>query len=245
MVRVPPFLQRVLKKVLVREASYAWSHPRLNARPSISKRNMLEAPSPDEAGKFEIGIESGLSRSRRMFCLVLLLCETLLSPAQPPASMSPSDVEAAYLYNFGKFIRYPAVQGQDSSSFSICILGEDSFGGTLDSLVTNELIEGRRIVARRLTSVAAANNCQIVFIAASEETRLAKDLAVFEKKPVLTVSNLPGFLDHGGMIQFLLQNNRVRFAVNLKPAEQSGLSLSSELLKVAVRVDAKPASEAR
>jgi len=150
--------------------------------------------------------------------------------AQPPASMSPSDVEAAYLYNFGKFV---------------CILGEDGFGGTLDSLVANESIEGRKIAVRRLASASAANNCQIVFIAPSEETRLAKDLAAFEKRPVLTVSNLPGFLEHGGMIQFLLQNNRVRFAVNLAATEQNSLALSSELLKVAVRVDAKPALEAK
>jgi hypothetical protein len=178
-------------------------------------------------------------------CSLLSISLTPSGWAQPPASMSPSDVEAAYLYNFGKFIRYPAVQGQDATSFSICILGEDGFGGTLDSLVSNELIEGRKIVARRLTSPSAATNCQIVFIAASEEPRLAKDLAAFEKKPVLTVSNLPGFLEHGGMIQFLLQKNRVRFAVNLTQTEQSGLSLSSELLKVAVRVDAKPATEAK
>ena len=178
-------------------------------------------------------------------CRLLSICMTPSCLAQPHASMSPSDVEAAYLYNFGKFVRYPAAQGQDATSFSICILGEDSFGGTLDSLVANELIEGRKIVARRLTSLSTASNCQIVFIAASEETRLAKDLAVFENKPVLTVSNLPGFLEHGGMIQFLLQNNRVRFAVNLAQTEQSSLSLSSELLKVAVRVDAKPAQEAR
>jgi hypothetical protein len=178
-------------------------------------------------------------------CRLLSICMAPSCLAQPPASMSPSDVEAAYLYNFGKFIRYPAIQVQDANSFSICILGEDSFGGTLDSLVANELVEGRKIVARRLSSASSANNCQIVFIAASEETRLAKDLAAFEKKPVLTVSNLPGFLEHGGMIQFLLQNNRVRFAVNLTQAEQSSLTLSSELLKVAVRVDAKPASEAK
>jgi hypothetical protein len=165
--------------------------------------------------------------------------------AQPPASMSPSDVEAAYLYNFGKFVRYPALQVQDTASFSICILGEDGFGGTLDSLVANESIEGRKIAVRRLASASAANNCQIVFIAPSEETRLAKDLAAFEKRPVLTVSNLPGFLEHGGMIQFLLQNNRVRFAVNLAATEQNSLALSSELLKVAVRVDAKPALEAK
>jgi len=245
MVRVPTFLHRVLKTIFVCATNSGWNIPCSGARRLISKHHAAEVPSPDKPENVAIRIVSRLGRSWRILCPVLLVCVALFSLAQPPASMSPSDVEAAYLYNFGKFIRYPAIPGQDATPFSICILGEDSFGGTLDSLVANESIEGRKIVARRLAAASAANNCRIVFIAPSEEPRLARDLAAFEKKPVLTVSSLPGFLEHGGMIQFLLENNRVRFAVNLTQAEQSSLALSSELLKVAVRVDEKPALEAK
>jgi hypothetical protein len=184
-------------------------------------------------------------RFRRTCCTLLLALMPIFCLAQPPEAMAPSDVEAAYLYNFGKFVRFPAVPEQDTAPFSICILGGESFGGTLNSLIANESLQGRKIVARRLTSPTAAGNCQIVFIGESEDARLAKDLAAFEKKPILTVSTLPGFLDRGGMIQFVLQNKRVRFAVNLSPAEQNGLALSSELLKVAVHVDSKPAQEAK
>jgi hypothetical protein len=159
--------------------------------------------------------------------------------------MAPTDVEAAYLYNFGKFVHFPAAQSQDRAPFSICILGEDGFGGTLDSLIANESIQGRKIVVRRLASPTAAINCHIVFIAPSEGPRLEKDLVALQQKPILTVSSLPNFLERGGMVQFLLQNNRVRFAVNLTTASQSGLELSSELLKVAVRVDTKPALEVK
>jgi hypothetical protein len=180
---------------------------------------------------------------RRVECLLLALFIPLSCFAEPTASLVPTDIEAAYLYNFGKFVRFPVTS--DAGQFAICILGEDGFRGALDTLIANEWIEGRKIVARRLNSLAQADTCQILFIAPSEESRLVKDLVVLDKKPILTVSNLPGFLDHGGMVQFLLENNRVRFAVNLAAAEKSNLSLSSELLKVAVRVEARPTLEAK
>lgn len=185
------------------------------------------------------------TRRRRFVCRILLLvCAGLGSALRSRPEVTPSDVEAAYLYNFGKFVRWPAGALQDSEPFALCILGEDGFGETLDSLIANETLQGHKIVARRLSSVAAANNCQIVFLGQSEEPRLIKDLAALQKKPILTISSLPAFLERGGMIQFLLQNNRVRFAVNLSAAEQTGLALSSELLKVAVYVGSKP-SEAK
>jgi hypothetical protein len=187
----------------------------------------------------------GALSTRRVCCLLLIAGASLLCVAQPTPKVVSSDVEAAYLYNFGKFVRFPNVQRQATAHFVICILGEDVFDGTLDSLIANESIAGRKIVARRIASPAATNGCQIVFIAQSEEARMAKDLAAFENNPVLTVSNAHGFLEQGGMIQFLVQNDRVRFAVNLSAAQQSGLELSSELLRVAVRVDSKPSLEAK
>jgi hypothetical protein len=245
MVRVPSFPHQVLKMLVAFWAVPLGGLPIWGAHEGSTRQQTLKNLSAKAPGNIEIAIVSKARRGLRTSSRLLLACITLSCFAQPPARLSPSDVEAAYLYNFGKFIRYPALQGQDSTSFSICILGEDGFGGALDSLVANESIEGRKIVVRRPASAAAANNCQIVFIAPSEEPRLARDLAALEKKPVLTVSTLPGFLEHGGMIEFVLQSNRVRFAVNLAPAEQSGLALSSELLKVAVRVDTKPALEAK
>lgn len=185
-----------------------------------------------------------LRRIRRACCLVLPLCVSFFCSAQPGGVVTPSDVEAAYLYNFEKFATWPSDAGQETAPFALCILGEDSFGETLDSMIKDETHQGRKLVVRRLPSAAAANNCQILFIGQSEESRLTKDLNALQKKPVLTVSSLPGFLEHGGMIQFLLQNRKVRFAVNLTAAEQAGLVLSSELLKVAVYVDSKPAAEA-
>jgi hypothetical protein len=164
--------------------------------------------------------------------------------AQSATAVSSADVEAAYLYNFGKFIDWPSPQSDPASApFSICIVGKDEFGSTLDSLIQNDTVKGHAIIARHLPSVADAGSCQILFLASSEKVRLAKDLDELKEKPVLTVSSLPGFLEQGGMIQFLPQNNRVRFAVNLAATDHVHLALSSELLKVAVYVSPKPAQE--
>jgi hypothetical protein len=178
-------------------------------------------------------------------CVILILPRSSYSnPAPPSPELTPYDVEAAYLYNFGKFIQWPADSASPSQPFSICILGVDNFGRKLDDLIANDSIQGRKIVARRILTPDATDNCQIVFLGVSEDAHLKKDLDAFEKKPILTVSNIPRFLERGGMIQFLVQDRRVRFAVNLPAAERTGLALSSELLKVAVYVSKVAAAEA-
>jgi hypothetical protein len=79
-------------------------------------------------------------------------------------------------------------------------------------------------------------SCHVLFISLSEEHRLAEILKTLEKTTILTVSNLPKFSQQGGMIQFVVEANKVRFEVNLTSAERAGLTLSSELLKVATTV---------
>jgi hypothetical protein len=197
------------------------SHPQSAAKPKSWRKWLLLAP-----------------------VCVLQIASTLSANAQLGTALSPSDLEAAYLYNFGKFIEWPTPQSDPvPAQFAICIVGKDEFGSALDSLIQNDTVKGRTIVAKRLPSIALADSCQILFLSSSEKIRLAKDLDVLKEKPILTVSTIPGFLDQGGMIQFLVQNNRVRFAVNLASATHVHLALSSELLKVAVYVNPKPAQE--
>jgi hypothetical protein len=148
--------------------------------------------------------------------------------------VSEYDVEAAYLYNFGKFVRWPAPE--PGTTFDICILGHDPFAGSLQKLIAGDRIDGREIHRRVIASAPEAAGCAIVYIADSEEANAKKTVAVLSGKGELLVSGLPHFLDEGGMIQFVLQDNRVRFAVNLDSASSSRLVFSSELLKVAVRV---------
>ena len=99
---------------------------------------------------------------------------------------------------------------------------------------------GRPIRKRIIGRSSEASGCAIVYISDSEAGNLRRILTRFAGSGELLVSNLPDFVQQGGMIQFVLEGDRVRFKVNLNPANQSHLVLSSELLKVAVNVTGSP-----
>ena len=167
--------------------------------------------------------------------LLALLFTSRLSAATPPSSPTDLQVKAAYLYKFGAFVQWPAIAPQ-SDTFSICVLGHDSFGSVLDSTINGESVNGKKLVAVRVSSTREAAQCRILYISNSEESRLHGILSELAKAPVLTVSDIPHFSDRGGMIEFTLQNGRMRFDVNVTSAERAGLILSSQLLKVAASV---------
>lgn len=149
-------------------------------------------------------------------------------------SATESEVKAAYLYNFAKFVQWPA---PPSDKFRICILGSDSLGKALETTVQGERLQGRPVELKRTGSAeVAASSCDMVFIAGSERGHLGEILRSFTKNHILTVSDIPHFVDKGGIIGFVVQDNRVRFEANQDAAQNAGLTLSSELLKVAVAV---------
>jgi hypothetical protein len=150
------------------------------------------------------------------------------------------EVEAAYLSHFGGFVEYPARAGSANDSFYVCVLGQDVFGPLLDAALKGETIGGAPMVARRLSAVEDSAGCRILFVSTSKEPQLSATLAALGKANILTVSDMPGFTRRGGMIQFVLEGNRVRFEINLAAAQRAGLSLSSELLKVAVAIRRAP-----
>jgi hypothetical protein len=163
----------------------------------------------------------------------------LAVPGLSAQSSKPTDVQvkAAYLYNFGRFIEWPAnVTPAMTGSFNICVLGEDPFGPALDATLAGELIGTQKVAARRITSLHEAGECRILFISSSEANRLNKIIESLGKAAVLTVSDVPQFSQRGGMIQFVLEGNRIRFEVNLTATQRAALTLSSELLKVATAI---------
>jgi hypothetical protein len=188
-----------------------------------------------ELNRYHSGGMSGRLVPFRNKACILLVC--LLGFCGVVCADRPSEyqVKAAYLYNFGKFVNWPA-DVATASEFDVCVLGRDPFGPLLDATVSDSTINGKRVNAKRIARAQDAAACRVVFIAASESQRLSSDLAALSKLHVLTVSDNPHFLDRGGMIQFVFEGDRVRFAVNLTAAQEAGLTLSSELLTVATKV---------
>jgi hypothetical protein len=152
-----------------------------------------------------------------------------------PSGPSQVDVEAVYLFNFTKFVRWPV--GHDGEPLYICIAGEKAYADSAAKIVAGELIGTRPLAVRTVQKSDEIADCNILFIGASDKDRSEGFLKAAAHQPTLTVSDIPGFMERGGMISLIVLNNRVRFAVNLEAVEKSGLSLSSELLKVAVKVE--------
>jgi hypothetical protein len=152
-------------------------------------------------------------------------------------------VKAAYLYNFGKFVNWSSsFTPSNKESFAICIVGQDPFGTALEATVAGEKVGGKPVEVRRISKKQDAASCRVLFVSASERDRLDEVLTDFAPVNILTVSDMPNFTSHGGIIQFVVIENKIRFEVNLSAAERSNLNLSSELLKVAVAVHRSPES---
>jgi hypothetical protein len=159
-------------------------------------------------------------------------------PAQAPQT-TEYQVKAAYLAHFSKFVAWPA-NVPKSESFNICVLGQDPFGGALDSAVAGETINSSPLAAKRISRPQDALHCRVLFISSSEDSHWKEILAALKPLSVLTVSDMREFTRRGGIVQFILDGNRVRFEVNLTATGPAGLTLSSELLKLAVNVRRNP-----
>jgi hypothetical protein len=172
------------------------------------------------------------------WCVLVINAIGLHAQQAPPTEYG---VKAAYLFNFTRFTTWAAAAAAvNSVTFDVCVLGRDPFGAALDMTVAGERIEGKRVVVRRIAQPSDTVGCRVLFVSTSEETALTNVLQSLNGSPILTVSDLPRFVERGGMIQFVAEGKRIRFAVNLPAATRVGLTLSAELLRVAVAVKTDP-----
>lgn len=144
------------------------------------------------------------------------------------------EVKAAFLFNFAKFIDWPASKLPPSGPLVIGILGEDPFGADLEKTIGGKNVLGHPIETKRFASPHEARGAHIVFISESERRRLSQILKTLSGHSVLTVAQLDNFCELGGMINFRLAGNKVRFEIDQDTAEKEGLKISSKLLSVAI-----------
>lgn len=173
---------------------------------------------------------------------VWLLCGGWLAAGETPSL--ETQVKAAFLIKFGKFVYWPtpAVTNAIPLPFEIGILGRDPFGQFFDAAVQKEKISGRQVRLLRSDTPAAMVGCPVVFIGDCSPRKLEELLRPLTGRPVLTVSDEPGCARRGGMIGFIKEAGKVRFEINVAAAEKAGLKFNSQLLQVAriVAPDAKP-----
>jgi hypothetical protein len=173
----------------------------------------------------------------KFLCLFIIPALSIVSwelntYAQQP-KIGEYEVKAAFLYNFTKFVEWPTEATTDAgATFNLCVLGEDPFGKAFDS-IQGEKIVNKKLVINRFKELHALEKCRILYISESEEERLTQILKSLKGLHILTVSDSEGFAQHGVIINFYMEGNRVRFEINVDAARRSGLKISSKLLNLA------------
>ncbi len=155
-------------------------------------------------------------------------------------SATEYQVKAAFLFNFAKYVTWPAHAFPDATApIRIGILGEDPFQNDLAEVVAGQKWEGRAFEIAHGSRAEDLASCQVIFISDSEQSRMTQHLAALRKarSPALVVGNDASLLSSGGMIRFVMERNKVRFEINLGNANTAGLNLSSKLLSLARQVD--------
>ncbi len=163
---------------------------------------------------------------------ILLFAGGLKLSAQ--TAISPEyEIKAVFLFNFARFVDWPAKAFDADAPFVIGVLGEDPFGSYLDETVRGEKVNGRPLTVQRYRRVGEIRACQVLFISRSEADRLEQILASLRGRGILTVGDADDFAARGGMIRLATEKNKVRMRINLDAVKAANLAISSKLLRVA------------
>jgi len=143
-------------------------------------------------------------------------------------------VKAVFVFNFARFVEWPAQAfTAPDEPFVIGIVGTDPFGARLDEAVRGERVGQHPLQVRRFRNADKIGACQILYIDRSEGAQLSQILTAVNQRNTLTVTDLDGAAQHGVMIQFVTESNRIRLRINVEAARAAGLEISSKLLRPA------------
>ena len=166
---------------------------------------------------------------------MIVVCSVLFLSSSAFAEQTREyQIKAEFLERFTRFIEWPADSDVSNVSlpFSICIIGKNPYGSYLKDLAGTLKIQNKTIVLSEASSVEQLGTCNLLFISNSEKSRLNSILNYTREKPILTVSDSPGFGEAGVLINFYETEGYVRFEINTGAVERSRLRFSSRLFKL-------------
>jgi hypothetical protein len=186
-------------------------------------------------------------RPKKLFCAFFAALTFMSAGPGLPAQTTVSreyQIKAAFLFNFAQFVDWPPTAFTNAEApLCIGVLGEDPFGTALEQTVLGETVHNRKLIVQHSRRVEDLTACQLVFISKSEKGHLAEILSKLDGREALTVSEIDGFARRGGIINFYLDGNKVRFEINPTIAQQVGLKMSSQLLSLGKIVQPEPVKE--
>jgi hypothetical protein len=173
-------------------------------------------------------------RSLLVFCIIAGFLLGSSRAHSQEADLNEYQIKAAFLFNFAKFIEWPeGTYSNAQSPFIVCIFGKDPFGKILDEALAGKSMNNHPVTILRARDEMSLRRCQMVFVSSSESGIYSEILEKVRGASVLLVGETDGFAAAGGMIEFLLEDNHVRFAINPDATRRAGLKCSSSLLALA------------
>jgi hypothetical protein len=174
-------------------------------------------------------------RSIDVVSLIFVLILTSTSFTRRALAQEPNEaqVKAAFLFNFVKFVEWPAEAFNNSDApIIVGVLGDDPSCSAIDQTINGKTANGRRLAIRRFLNANSLTYCHLLFIGYSQKNNLEKILAA-AGPGVLTIGETDRFTRVGGIINFAIVNSKVRFEINQAAAEKAGLKISAKLLSLA------------
>lgn len=186
----------------------------------------------------------GLWSALRLVAAVLtalLLAGNVRSIAAQSTPANEYEVKAAFLFHFAQFVEWPEGTFQNANSPLVyCTIGEDPFQGALEASFRGKAIGPHSLQVRHLKDSSEAQGCHVVFLGKVAKRLVPEELASLKGNPILTVGETQQFAQNSGMIGFCMEENKIRFDINLEAAERANLRVSSRLLTLAKTVIGKP-----
>ncbi len=152
-------------------------------------------------------------------------------------TMDEYQVKAGFVSSFASFVEWPPETFKSlRDPITICVLGENPFGETLEGLMVGKVVEGRAFVVHEVPDSRQASNCQIIFVSSSEHLRLRTILESLGDRSILSIGDTADFIAEGGIIHLRTEGGRVHIEINVEAAKGKHLKISSRLLQLAKNV---------
>src|ERR1035441_7871989 len=197
----------------------------------------LPSSEPKRCGAFSARLHGGFDRVTGLPMLTPLKFAIALGATfilGLPGQINEYQVKALFLYNFARYVEWPTETFKATNDpIVICILGQNPFGGALEQAVAGKVVEGRAFAVRQLSDIQLGSNCHILFVNSSEKRRFRSMAGRLKGSAVLSVGETPGFTADGGVINFKLEDGKVRFEIDVEAAGREHLRISSKLLSLA------------
>lgn len=168
--------------------------------------------------------------------VLVVLSVTLgaLLPARGVRAESEQAVKAAFLFNFARYVEWrEGTFESDIMAIRVCVAGDPAFEHVLATAVAGRSVGKRPVEVVRIQGLADAEGCQLLFFDAKSGLTPDAVVAALADRSVFTLSDDAGFAGVGGVANFILVDQKVRFEINPKAARRAGLKISSSLLRLA------------